>query len=105
MIHIDNRTMSIVNFRVAAQIRMEQELEAYANGERSINVSNQLNPSFLEDGIERIQNDKIWNFVSKRFANVDGQVNAVILDNPVNIALFFQTDEEFEEVEDNYNFD
>ena len=44
--------MSIVNLKLATEIKLQIELEAWKNGEKKWNVSNQFNESVLESALE-----------------------------------------------------
>ena len=44
--------MSIVNLKLATEIKLQIELEAWQNGDKKWNVSNQFNESVLESALE-----------------------------------------------------
>lgn len=44
--------MSIVNIKLATEIKLQIELEAWKNGEKKWNVSNQFNESVLESALK-----------------------------------------------------
>lgn len=44
--------MNITNLKLATEIKLQIELEAWKNGEKKWNVSNQFNESVLESALE-----------------------------------------------------
>lgn len=44
--------MSIINLKLDTEIKLQIELEAWRNGDRRWNVSNQFNESVLESAVE-----------------------------------------------------
>lgn len=66
--------MSLINLKLAVEIKLQIELEAWQTGQRKWNVSNQFNESVLESALEVFE-DAFMTLAEKwqkEGANLDG---------------------------------
>lgn len=90
MINFNNNQVSVETFRVAARKLMEMKLKEYEEGYIVLNVDNQHDSYMLEQAIANIQDDTIFNQQVKELVDSStGKINEVVLDSPLNIALYF----------------
>jgi len=82
--------MSIVNLKLAVETKLQIELEAWQNGDKKWNVSNQFNESVLESALENFDTafDALVDKWQKEGSTVETMQTIAVMDWAFNLSEF-----------------